>query len=288
MQIVTVHLKDIYPVLGADGRDPVLTGYMPDNQSEPHRRRRKHRAMVVCPGGGYAFVSEREAEPVALSLLPMDFYVFVLTYSVAPHVHPAQIREMAAVFDYLRRRAEDWHIDTRRIAAMGFSAGAHLAAYYSAVYDCPAVREHFPHSCPPAANVLCYPVVTPDERYADKNDFYHLMGYDRDYREAAAFDVSRLVNAHTPPAFIWQTAADPLLPVENSLLYAGALAACRVPFELHIYPEGDHGLSTCDSIACDSVTPAVAHAAQWVPALRRWADLYLGRDAAPQKEEEAT
>ena len=70
--------------------------------------------MVVCPCDGYAMVSQREAEPIALNLMAMDFYVFMLTYSVVPHAFPSQIREVASMFDYIHRYADKWHVGTLR------------------------------------------------------------------------------------------------------------------------------------------------------------------------------
>ena len=114
MKVETVHLKEHYPILGAEGKDPLLVCYMPDNLTEMGPDNKRHRAMVVCPCDGYAMVSQREAEPIALNLMAMDFYVFMLTYSVVPHAFPSQIREVASMFDYIHRYADKWHVGTLR------------------------------------------------------------------------------------------------------------------------------------------------------------------------------
>ena len=83
-----------------------------------------------------------------------------------------------------------------------------------------------------------------------------------------AFD--RLVTDKTPPAFIWHTTEDDVVPVSNSILYANALARHGIPFDLHIYAHGRHGLSTVDAITCDELDPKSRLAAQWLPALKEW------------------
>ena len=116
-------------------------------------------AVVVCPGGGYRRVSQREGEPIALHFLPHGYNVFVLWYSVSPNRFPTQLREVAAAMELLHENAEAWHCDTDKIAIMGFSAGGHLAAHYSNAYHWPEVREMFPRSKPGSATLLCYPVM---------------------------------------------------------------------------------------------------------------------------------
>lgn len=273
MKIETVHLKEHYPQLGADGKDPVLICYLPDNLREMGWEKKRHKAMVVCPGGGYSMVSQREAEPIALKLLAMDFYVFVLIYSVVPHAFPAQIREVAASFDIIHSHADEWNIDTARIGIMGFSAGAHLAAHYSTAYNCAEVAEIFPDAKAPFATVLGYPVVSPDT--AHTGSFTNLLGKGKTLSDAAAFDVSKLVSDGTPKAFIWHTAADPVVPVVNSLMYAQALAEHNVPFEMHIFPEGYHGLSTSDGMTCDRDAPAESYVSRWLLEFAKWCEVHF-------------
>ena len=271
MKIETVRLKEHYPQLGAERKDPVLMCYMPDNLSEMGWKKRRHRAMVVCPGGGYSMVSEREAEPIALKLLAMDFYVFVLTYSVVPHAFPAQIREVAAAFDFICSHADEWNVNTERIGIMGFSAGAHLAAHYSTAYSCAEVAELFPNALAPFATVLGYPVISPDT--AHTGSFINLLGKGKTLSDAAALDVSKLVSDSTPRAFIWHTADDPVCPVVNSLMYAQALAEHNVSFEMHIFPEGYHGLSTSDGMTCDRGAPAEKYVSRWLSEFEKWSEV---------------
>lgn len=268
-----LHLKDFYPFLGENGADPTLELYLPYNMTEMHRENQKRPCMVVCPGGGYGMCSQRESEPIALHFLPEGFNVFVITYSVAPHRFPTQLREVAAVMELIYKNAEKWNCNTDKISIIGFSAGGHLAAHYSTMYDCKEVRQVFPESKPVNASVLSYPVITADPNCRHTGSFLNLLGHEPNQDEINYFSCDRLVKENTPPTFLWHTASDDCVPVMNSLLYSGALSKYKIPFELHIYPFGGHGLSTCDEHTCDNVDKNVAHDHAWLCAVKKWLKL---------------
>ncbi len=269
-----ISLKDYFPFLGENGREPSLELYLPYNMTEMHHENRKRPCMVVCPGGGYGMCSQRESEPVALKFLSKGYNVFVLTYSVAPHRFPAQLREVAAVMELIYKNADDWHCDTARVAIIGFSAGGHLAAHYSTMYDCKEVREVFPHSKSVNASILCYPVISAEAVTAHMGSFKNLLGREpADQAEIDYFSCDKNVKPTTPPAFLWHTAADDCVPLKNSLLYAEALWRNKVPVELHVYPMGGHGLSTCDNQTIDDMTPVFDYNSAWIPAVQKWLDL---------------
>lgn len=274
MRCETIHLKDIYPFLGEDGKDPALETYLPHNYAS--RKDQKRPCILLCPGGGYRIVSTREAEPIALHFFPEGFNVFILTYSVTPHCFPSQIREVAAAMEVIHAHGEEWNCDLEKIAIMGFSAGAHLSAHYSNRYDCPEVREKFPESKPVKASILCYPVITGDPDFRHKGSIEKLSGHiPATAEDAEKYSCEKMVTEKTPTAFIWHTASDPVVPVNNSLLYAQALAAHGVPFELHIYPYGKHGLSTADLWTNTEIPTEVSRAADWLPTLKKWLALNL-------------
>ncbi|MGN0984672.1 MAG: alpha/beta hydrolase [Gemmiger sp.] len=277
------HLKSVFPQL-QESADPTVTAYLQENLAEMGRQGQRRPCLLICPGGGYAWCSQREAEPVALQFLPAGFQVFVLNYSVAPVRFPNQLREVAAALELIHRHADDWHCDPERVALMGFSAGGHLAAQYATCFHWPEVREVFPASKPVQASVLCYPVISADPAYAHKGSFENLLGHDpQSAEEIQRFSCDAQVTPHTPPAFLWHTATDASVPAANSLLYARALADNRVPFELHIYPAGGHGLSTVDAQTNDALEPAAAYAANWIAAARHWLQLVLGgENKAPE------
>lgn len=271
MTTQTLHLKDFYPVLGENGKDPRLDIYLPENLGEMRRQDRKKPAVLICPGGGYAFCSQREAEPIAMQFLPDYYNVFVLWYSVAPdHRFPAQLTEVAGAMELIHTKAEEWHTDTEKIAIMGFSAGGHLAAHYSVASDWPEVRAVFPESKAPNASILCYPVISADPNHSHYGSIENLLGHAPDAAEIERFSCDRQVSEKTPPAFLWHTAFDNAVPVMNTYLYAAALAKYHIPAEVHVYPYGQHGLATSDAVTLDEENAATAHAAAWLPALRRW------------------
>lgn len=272
MQSEVIHLKNRFPFLDENGRDPTLEIYLPRNLTEMGWVDKKHPCMLILPGGAYWGISQREAEPMAFRFLPDGFNVFVLTYSVLPHSFPTQLREVAAAMELIFENAEAWHCDTDKIAIMGFSAGGHLAAHYSNRWNCPEVRSVFPNSKPVSASVLCYPVITADPAHSHKQSFINLAGgaFPETPEEQAFYSCEKMVTPQTPPTFLWHTVEDGLVPVMNSLLYAEALTASKVPFELHIFPYGRHGLSTADNQTNAVIPPEVAYVKDWLPAAKKW------------------
>lgn len=269
-----IHLKDKFQFLGENGCDPTVEIYLPYNMPEMGRQNKKRPCMVICPGGAYCMCSERESEPVALQFLAQGFNAFVITYSTASHQFPTQLREVAALMEIIYENADSWNCNTSKIAIMGFSAGGHLAAHYSTAYDCEEVREVFPESKAVNASVLCYPVITADPAHAHLGSFYNLLGKQEiTQQDVEKYSCDRLVKENTPPAFIWHTAADNAVPVMNSLLYASALSKYKIPFELHIYPYGWHGLSTADYLTNDNINEKIDHVAAWVGCACKWLSL---------------
>lgn len=250
-----------------------LTVYAPENYAaiDPERRRP---AVVLCPGGGYAHLSDREAEPVALQLLAADLCVFVLRYSLAPEVYPAALTQLAAAVAHVRANAEEYHVDPEKISVMGFSAGGHLAASLGVRWHCPWLSESLglqPEDIRPNGMVLCYPVISAGE-FAHKGSIKNLTGSE----DPAAWQeqsLEQLVSDATPPAFLWHTALDSVVPVENSVLFFSALHRQGVSAELHIFPKGDHGLALCNAMtACKEIAEKqiIPDLEIWLPLAVRW------------------
>ncbi len=272
----TFHLKDLYPALADISNDPTLTAYIPFNLSEMGWDNKTHPAVIICPGGGYEFTSKREDEPVALQLLSWGYQVFILNYSCHPHHFPAQLCEIAAALELIYANTDTWHTDVDKISIMGFSAGGHLAGHYSNSYDCPEVRALFPNSKGVAASILCYPVITAEPGIRHDGSIMNVSGHKQiTDADIDKFSLERLVTSKTPPAFIWHTADDAVVPVENCLMYAKALAKHQIPFALHIYPHGGHGLSTVNDLTCGPLDEKVQHTGQWLPTLKEWLKVTL-------------
>ena len=271
MQCELFHLKDFYQFLGENGKDPIVEMYLPYNMVEMKRENLKRPCLVVCPGGGYGMCSERESEPIALNFLSEGFNVFVIKYSVAPHRFPSQLIEIAALMDLINKNGDCWNCDISKTTIIGFSAGGHLAAHYSTMFDCEEVRRVFPESIGVSASILSYPVITADPNYSHGGSFENLLGI-KDVTENIinTYSCDRLVKENTPPAFIWHTAEDNAVPVMNSLLYASALSRYNIPFELHIYPFGEHGSSTCDKHTLNDVSDGLKHAHTWIDSAKKW------------------
>ena len=268
-----LHLKDYFSVLGENGADPTLEVYLPYNMTEMGWQDRKRPCMVVCPGGGYSMCSQREAEPIALHFLPEGFNVFILKYTCAPAKFPTQLREVAAVMEIIYKNADDWNCDTSKVSIIGFSAGGHLAAHYSTMFDCKEVREVFPESKSVNGSILSYPVITAQEGKCHAGSFKNLVGHHPlTEEEMNYFSVERCVKENTPPAFIWHTAADNVVPVISSLRYATALSKYNIPFELQIYPEGRHGLATADLQTYNpaGIDKATNYAKKWLAQVKAW------------------
>ena len=273
MRCFTVRVQEQFAVLKES--EAALNAYLPYNMTEMCRENQRRPSVLICPGGGYVMCSQREAESVALQYLKEGYNVFVLWYSVAPQRFPQPLREAAAAVELIHRNAEVWNCDESRVAILGFSAGGHLAALYSNAYDWPEVREVLPESKPVQASVLCYPVISADPAVAHMGSFEALLGHKPLIpEEVERFSCDRLVRDTTPPAFLWHTSEDDCVPVQNSLRYAAALAEHHVPFELHIFPYGYHGMSTCTRETLDGeITPGMRHAQRWVEESCRWLKL---------------
>ncbi len=273
----SINLKSKYAFLGKDGRNPKLDIYLPSNLTELKRENQKRPCIIICPGGAYLMCSQIEAEPVAFNFLPQGYNVFVLTYSVTPHCYPAQLIEVAAVFDLINQNCDKWNCDMERVALMGFSAGGHLAAHYANACESSEVRKHFRESIRPQASVLCYPVISANTAISHKKSFAFLLGHEPDNFEKERFSCENMVNINTPPTFIWHTSKDENVAVENSLVYAMALSKLGIPYEMHIYPFGRHGIATADLNTNNQLSPEVARNHIWLSAVMDWLDLTFNK-----------
>lgn len=253
-----------------NGFMPTLTTYIPyDSVAEQTEGMapRKRAAIVICPGGGYSMCSPREAEPIALNLCNAGFSCFVLDYCVAPIRYPEALKDVSAAIRLVRKNAEKWAIYPDKIAVCGFSAGGHLAASIATLWNSePGIMCGGENK--PNALILAYPVILWGDK-AHKGSFHCLLGSDASEEEYEKLSLEKRVSENTPPSFIWHTFEDTCVPVENSLSFAGALRKNNIPFELHIYPKGGHGLS----LATEEVGSPNPHVSGWAGLCAEWLNL---------------
>lgn len=204
---------------------------------------RKRPAMLVIAGGGYNAVSQREKEPIAFLYLNQGYHTFVLEYSCKPVCHPYQLLEGSMAMVYIREHTEQYNIIFDKVGAVGFSAGGHLCGMLATYDNEPEVLNLLGNRAKgivPDAVILSYPVITCGVS-THGGTFENLSHGDQKIKER--FSLEKRVTEKTSPAFIWTTVTDQMVPMENSMLMASAYRVAGVPFELHVFTEGQHGLS---------------------------------------------
>ncbi|NIK79614.1 acetyl esterase/lipase [Paenibacillus castaneae] len=220
---------------------PAITPYLVEGNNRP--------AMIICPGGGYGGRAYHEGEPIAQWLNSIGISAFVLRYRVAPYSYPCALLDVQRAIRTVRQEAMRFRINPDQVGVLGFSAGGHLTANAGTSYDLgDALAEEAveTQSCRPDLLVLCYPVITMTEPYTHIGSRDNLLGQDLELQTIEQHSNERNVTADTPPAFIWHTSDDSAVPVENSFLFAAALSKHHVPFDLHVYTKGRHGLGLAE------------------------------------------
>ncbi len=227
--------------LGQSSNDiPTLTVYQP----EPGQA--NGAAMVICPGGGYAHLAQHEGRDYARWLNESGITCFVLKYRLgsAGYRHPAMLQDAARAVRTVRARAAEWSVDPQRIGIMGSSAGGHLASTLLTHFDAGqsnAVDVIERASSRPDIGILCYAVISLGE-YRHNGSRENLLGRDPSPELVQLLSNELQVTSNTPPCFVWSTEEDKTVRVENSMMFAAALRQNKVPFDLHIYQKGGHGM----------------------------------------------
>lgn len=238
--------------------EPTLTPYMAGTAGGT-----KAGCVIVCPGGGYGGRAAHEGEPIAQMYNAAGINAFVLNYRVKPYRHPAMLWDIQRAVRFVRYNAWKWNINPEKIAVLGFSAGGHLACTGVTLFD--YGREDGDEidrvSCRPDAGILCYPVVSFTEPWTHRGSMLNLLGPDAPEELMIQMSGEKAVRDDMPPVFFWHTGQDNGVPPENSIAMALAMQKKNLPYELHIFPNGRHGLG---------LAPSIPETAQWAPLSCTW------------------
>lgn len=228
---------------GAESHDiPTLTPLFPG------KRGATGASMIICPGGGYGgLMMGYEGEHFAQWLNAHGIAGFVLKYRLGSkgYRHPIMKNDALRAIRYVRSHAKEWKLDPNKIGILGASAGGHLAATATVHFDLGDTSSGDPidlSSSRPDVGVLCYPVISMGE-FTHKGSRKNLLGANPSKELKDELSCELQVKPDGPPCFIFHTVADQAVPVENALLFASALRENDVPFDLHIYQEGPHGIA---------------------------------------------
>lgn len=224
----------------ADKDIPTLTPFFPSPDKATGA------AMVILPGGGYGGLADHEGKAYALWLRDQGIAGFVLKYRLgsAGYRHPVMLWDAARALRLVRHNAAEWKLDPKRIGLIGSSAGGHLASTLLTHFDAGDPKAADPidrESSRPDIGILCYPVITMGEK-THRGSRENLLGKNPSPELIEELSNELHVTKETPPCFLFHTAEDPVVPVENSLMFAAALRKAGVPFDLHIYEKGRHGI----------------------------------------------
>lgn len=271
------------------------------------RRGKDTPLVLICPGGGYAFLSEREMEPVAMAWNFLGFHAAVLHYSTGrAALMPQPLLDVAMGVKWCREHAKRYHIRQNGILLCGFSAGGHVAAGLGVHWDktwFQVLMEGESQMWRPDGLVLGYPLINiaetkrklpyiedfsmanhdveedcyvfakDGERYIDfmKLEYSYLFHkVDPDEEQMLRWSLDKQVSESTPPCFLWHTGQDNLVWAANSLKFAAALERYRVPYELHVFARGYHGLSLASESSADQANGIVPECQEWITMAGRW------------------
>ena len=234
---------------GNSGEEPIIIEYLIKSSSPAP-------CVIVLPGGGYSMLADHEGAPIAKWLNSLGISSFVLRYRRTPYYYKGITGDALRAIRYVRYYADKFNIDPARIGILGFSAGGHLAASAATLFNDAELNSDDPidsMSSRPDCAVLCYPVISSSKDIAHIGSFENLLQDNMTEELLEKYSLEKQIRDNTPPVFMWHTAEDASVPVANSLRFGEALAKKKIPFELHVYPEGVHGLGLAEDIprACD-------------------------------------
>ncbi|MDQ2834484.1 MAG: alpha/beta hydrolase [Acidobacteriota bacterium] len=233
---------DVAPGAKGSGDEdrPTLTVYLPEGQNATRT------GVVVAPGGGYTHLAvEKEGTAYARWLNARGVAAFVLEYRLGPKYHyPVELEDAQRAIRTVRAHAAEYGMAADHVGMWGSSAGGHLAATAGTHFDAgnaagaDAVERQ---GSRPDFLILAYPVITFEEPQLHRGSKLYLLGEHPDPALVASLSDETQVTATTPPAFLFATTDDPVVPVMNSVMFYSALVKAGVPAEMHLFQHGAHG-----------------------------------------------
>lgn len=269
-----------------------------------YKKYKKRPAIIICPGGSYLFTATREGECVAARFLGLGYHVFVLRYLTYfkerisdPHEipkvnekshYPEQVIDLMKAMQLVHEHSEEWYIDSDQIYTMGFSAGGHIVASEATHWDDPELFVHVPNAVPeymkPKGILLGYPLLNGRlfEEYDIRTAPQDLQGQIPYVKKAIwgcetirpemydMVDVKKAVRPDMPPVFLWHTSDDLITLASYTLEFVLALANANVPYELHIFQHGAHGMALCDETSALHAAEISEENQAWVSLANAW------------------
>lgn len=260
-----VDLYEYFGIARPEGCSGYLDVYTHDINDE-FTKNRIRPAMLVLPGGGYGYCSAREKEPIVFSYLANGFNCYCLDYSVKENAkYPTPVLEAVMAVLYVRQTANELATDPSKVCGVGFSAGGHLLGMLVTAYQNKEIKAVLGDEVKNArldGAIFSYPVILTDNTH--KGSIQNITGGDNVL--IPVVDIAKNVNGESTPAFIWTTVNDGAVPSESSLELACAYKRAGVPFELHMFENGVHGLSTATA-EVNTPNPTIA---VWISLSLTW------------------
>ncbi len=234
------------------------------------------KAMLIIPGGAYmGTCGDREGEPIALAFLPKGYNAFVLNYSTGEGISfPKHLIQASKAVKYIRDNAKRLNVDPEKVIVSGFSAGGHLAACLGTMWDKKEIYDEidmpFGYNKPDGM-MLIYPVISAKHHVLSFKWLFGGQVPDEDMKYQGSPE--NFISENSSPAYIMHTSNDQIVDVKNSLALADALATKGIEFEMHIFPDGPHGVALGNEITkCGNEKWCNSAIATWVDSAAVWAE----------------
>lgn len=269
----------------SENKETHLVTYIHDKSTRRNYQISPRPAIIVVPGGAFSMISDKETEPVALTFMKEGFHTFVLNYTVGDECQfPQILEEVSQAILIVRQHASEWDVDPNAIVLMGFSAGACVSAISATQWNNPDIAlklEVSSEELKPNAAVIGYGAWDNTNTIQKNPQFYNPEAANIARNCTPELDVINYVGQHVPPLFIWHNLYDQYVPAINPILIASKMLEYQLPFELHLFQGGEHGMSVCNDLSSYNEkgkqlladNPNVAY---WVPMCVNWLKKMFG------------